>query len=114
MKALLIAALLVSTAAHADGTLEEDRALLGGLYAMKAICGIENGTAAPWVGDVLYVVGRRQGWSVNQMLAIGEQRGAPMIRNWSMTKNRANIKRYRADYCAAMKQLKRSTEKVFG
>lgn len=109
--ALLASLPLVGSANAAS--VKDDRFLLGGLYGMKAICGIENGTRARWVGQVLLVIGMRQGWTVGQMTAIGYQEGEPVVRNWAKTRNQPKVKAARKEYCRRMLNLKQATEALF-
>lgn len=109
---IIVLSLTTCTKAHA-GSPQEDRMLLGGLYAMEAVCGIENGTSAKWVGQQLTIISMKRGWSMEQMTAIGAEEGQPIIDGWMKTGGIAKIQRAKANYCAKMRELKRATDAVF-
>jgi hypothetical protein len=97
----------------AKASSNEDRLILASLYAMKEVCGMENGTSAKWVGHNLMLINARTGWSMDQMLAIAADGGAPLVVSWRQQHRLPKVKAARDDYCAKMRNLKRATEALF-
>lgn len=89
---------------------QDDRNLLGALYAMQPVCGISQ--RQRWVSLQLLLIQERRGWSVDRMAAIGAREAYSVVATWEQPGMSSNpvAKRARDNFCANIQALKRSTE----